>query len=146
MTLDEELKLANRQCGGRWDIKLMIAWAAQRPDTLVHSRLVWDDTVAGPLYRQEQMRSFIATMMVMSRDDPPRRVRMVLARPQSEGGYVERQRIVGKEGMRLRISIDAVEECCSRIENLGFSENDGLVAAMRKHVEQLAARLRDEAA
>ncbi|MET0666893.1 MAG: hypothetical protein ABWZ01_00085 [Methyloceanibacter sp.] len=145
--LDADLKLANRQCGGGWDIKRMVEWAAQRPDSTLHAKLVWDDSAAGSLYREHQMRSFVARMYITSRDDPPRRVRMVLARPQSDGGgYVERQKIVGRTAMRLRLSIDAVEECATRIENLGFEENDMVIAQMRKHVEQLAAKLRDEAA
>lgn len=72
--LRSELAEFLQRHGGRVDLDLLLAWARDRPDSELHSRIEWDDEAAAGQHRYRQMRQMLRSF----------RVKLVVAEPDSK--------------------------------------------------------------
>src|SRR5215472_14260297 len=83
-------------------------WAKRHPRSQLHGELEWDNEVAGPLYRQQQIRELIAMYVL---DDAGHRSVVSLSIDRSAGGgYREISEVVKLPNLREIMLNDALED------------------------------------
>ena len=106
----------------------------------------WDDASAARSHRISQYRVLEGRFIIEIRrhDGQMADARQFLATRvpgQKARNHVPREVVANQEQLRLELSIATVKRCTTEISNLGFPENEALVATMREHVGRLEARL-----
>jgi hypothetical protein len=86
---------------------------ARDPDSPLHSRFEWDDTVAGEAYRRHQAQELIRKARIVYReaedDGPPRLGRAFVAIPTPSGHVYDPVEEVVEDPVRRQIALAAME-------------------------------------
>jgi hypothetical protein len=91
--------------------------AAEPEDSPLHGLFEWDDSVAGPLYREQQAKSYIRAVAIVLPDPnggEPMRVRAFVSLPRDRGeggaGYRRTTEVMEHEEMRRELLSSAIAE------------------------------------
>lgn len=107
MTIATELH-ALRGTDGMVHVGSAVSWAAAHPGSALHRSLEWDNNVAGPKYREWQVRQLIA---IYVRDDDGHREMISLKIDQAkDGGYRLLDDVMEAPDLRAAALRDALSE------------------------------------
>lgn len=86
---------------------------ARDPDSPLHSRFEWDDSVAGEAYRRQQAQELIRRAKVVYKeaedDGPPRLGRAFVAIPTAEGHVYDPVEEVVEDPLRRQMALNDME-------------------------------------
>jgi hypothetical protein len=100
--------LALKDANGMIRVAEAEAWAKRHTRSHLHAELEWDDTIAGPLWRQQQIRQLIAVHVL---DDGGHRSMVSLSIDRTQGGgYREIVEVMKLPNLREIMLNDALED------------------------------------
>jgi hypothetical protein len=134
-TVAAELEeIYSRHGGLRPDV--VVAWAAKHPESAIHSRLTWDDTKAGQLYRLWQARELITEVEIIYPDGKERQLYVSPMITRRKEGYVPLPLVLSRKSLRISF----LEQALLEYERLGMKYRDlRELARVRQAVERAKA-------
>ena len=132
---------------GSTDVGVWTRYVEQHPELELHKIIFREDVATAAWERRLDLYRGLVKRFeieIVRHDGQTIDVSEYISKPnpgQRARSYVPREAVANQEQLRLELSIEAVKACITRIKNLGFVENDVLVAHMLAHVERLEARL-----
>jgi len=87
----------------------VVDWARSRPDSAIHQALEWDDTVAGELWRRQQVRRLIS-LCVTTEEGDRALVSLSIDRVEPQGGYRTISDVLASPRLRDVLLSDALAE------------------------------------
>ena len=102
-------ELLDLQQDGLLQVETAVQWAKEHESSALYRSLEWDDTVAGHLWRCQQVRRLIA-VHVIGPDRVRQLVSLTIDRTHEGGGYRLTADVLAASGMRSILLRDALNE------------------------------------